>query len=251
MKIDSQRHNNSVRASVKMEITLTIKNVVLNDNNLWHDHKIHPDVISDVSDIQIKWDYDGFLIVRDNVKLYNNIREFNNKNTYIFMLIKGILKKYTRKKNCIRVFFTKERDIYALYIRNARYIFDIKYNDSIYCVDMSPQKASMGSNKTLDKIRRIFLTCVLLREYPTTIDYDIVFNHLLTKEYKKNEYSRDLLDIFDPPIIYDHAKCIQYIKKLSLPLHVNMENALYMREFTGPLPKDLMNIVIWYNLNLE
>ncbi len=241
----------SVKMDVKIDITLTIKNVVLNDNNLWRDNKIHPDVISNVSDIQIKWDYDGFLVVRDNVKLYINIHKFDNKTTYIFMLIKVILKNFTRKKNCIYIVFAKGRDEYSLYIHNARYIFDIKYNDSTYHVDTLQYGASMGSNETLDKIRRIFLTCVLLREYPTTIDYDIVFNHLLTEEYKKNEYSRDLLDIFDPPVIYDHAKCIQYIKKLLLPLHVNMENALYMREFTGPLPKDLMNIVIWYNLNLE
>ncbi len=228
-----------------MEVTITVKNVVLNDEKRWVNGLIHPDIKSSISDIKISCGNTHHLIVSDDIKIrYFNDEQLNIRTFYYFL--QCIMNKYLYD---VRGFaeihhFTIEKDgmEYKLNIHRPHYIIDIKYNDSVYTLDTEIDD--------INKMRRLYIASVLMREYPSTLDYNIIYDHLLTEEYKKTEYTQELSSMLNNttniPIILDHNKCLKYIENLLSNIKIRIEDNTYDVSIKAPLPCDLPDIISGY-----
>ncbi len=227
-----------------MEFTITIKDVVLNDGERWNNGLIHPDIKSSVSDIKISWENTYYLIVKDDVKMKYYDEQLNIRIFYSF--VQCMMNKYLydiRGFAQIHHLITEKDGIkYQLNVHRPHYIVDIKYNDSTYILDTEIDD--------INKMRSLYITSVLMIEYPSTLEYDIIYDHLLTEEYKKTEYSRELSHILNNssniPIIRDHNKCLEYIENLLTNIKIRIEDNAYDVNIEPPLTSDLTDHITEY-----
>ncbi len=233
-----------------MDVTITIKDVSL-DAALWKDNLVHPEYKHRTVADFIALSYNASVPINEtDVKEPPVFLNYNAEDdNYFISLIKSILgieiykfyKKAT-KYYMEQTFQIKSGDLYTLYVLNPRFIVKIKHG-------IKPPYIIDTHIDGIDKIRRLFIAFILTKEFPTTIDHNILYYHLLTDEYKNIEYPQELKNlVVSTSMIYNHEKCLEYIKGFIDNLNINLENVMYRIRVDHTLPKDLMNIVLDYNI---
>ncbi len=204
-----------------MEISLTINDVSL-DETQWDNNLVHPRVKSDVSDLKISWGSSKCTVCDDDLELtiYN---KFTFDGDGFFDFAQHILTQFNKEiygtKLILTICFTENDIVYALNIVDAYYLIEINYADKKHSI--------FTEYSDINKIRRLFITSVLMKENYRGIDHDIIYNHFITEEYKNIVYTPDVLRLINQTINDDHEKCLAYIVDLLKNISIDLDKASY------------------------
>ncbi len=238
-----------------MDVTIIIKDVPV-DAALWHNNLVHPEYKHRTVVDFVAFSYIAEVPTDEKDMKETDMKEpllclnYNAKDDVYFMSLINIILEIETGKFCRKIdkyymkqnFGRKSGEKYILYVCNPRFVIKIKHGiKPPYIIDTSVD--------SIDKIRRLFIAFILSKEFPTTIDYNILYYHLVTDEYKNIEYPPELKNlVVSTSMIYDHEKCLEYIKGFMDNLDINLEHRTYRIRVDHTLPKDLMNMVVDYTI---
>ncbi len=223
-----------------MILTLKIIDVDLKPER-WYNGLIYPGIIHKRGDLIFKLNDSIMRIIKCDAKL-DSFYEIGTNFCWnvIVLLMKFYMEDPINKLN-LELYFNTTDEKYTLSIPDPNILLYVEHGNQQHKINFK----ICG----IDKIHRLYLSMVLMRDYPTTVNSGIIYYHLLTDKYKQILYSQELKNMMieSKEIIYDHEKSMAYLSNFLKPMKINLKTLQYSLVAPVVLPIDLLNLVFSYH----